>query len=173
MSAEPTPIPADLPADFLADVDRTVSHYPVSMRSASLPLLHLWQERFGYISDPAVKWIANRLGLQPINVLELVTFYPMFRRHAVGKFHIRVCRTLSCALGGGYELFEILREQIGAQGDGHGVAVSPDGRFSIEFVECLAACGTAPVMMVNDDFYEQVNSPTKASEVLAHYKGKE
>src|SRR5579862_5117675 len=93
-----------LPPELLTKIDEAVSHYPVSKRSASLPLLHLWQEHFGFISDEAVTWIAERLGLTPINVLELVTFYPMFRRHPIGKRHIRVCRTLSCAMAGGYEL---------------------------------------------------------------------
>src|SRR5277367_1978352 len=97
----PAPV---LPGGFEAQADELITHYPVSKRSASLPLLHLWQETFGYISPEGIEWIAAKLGLQPINILELVTFYPMFRQHPVGKVHIRVCRTLSCALGGAYEL---------------------------------------------------------------------
>jgi len=168
--AEPEPVTVEIPEDFSAEADRIIARYPVSKRSASLMLLHQWQEKFGFITDQSVQWISGRLGIQPIHVLELVTFYPMFRQHAAGRFHIRICRTLSCALAGSYELFEAIRQRIGAEGDGHGVAVSKDGLYSIEFVECLAACGTAPVMMVNDDFYEQVNSPAKASEILAKYR---
>ena len=93
-----------LPADLLAKVDEAITHYPASKRSASLPLLHLWQEHFGFISDDAAAWIAAKLGLEPIHVLELVTFYPMFRRQPAGKTHIRICRTLSCALAGAYDL---------------------------------------------------------------------
>src|SRR6185295_12715594 len=93
-----------IPADLLAKIDEVITHYPVSKRSASLPLLHLWQEKFGHISPQGIEWIAAKLELQPINILELVTFYPMFRQHPAGKIQIKVCRTLSCALGGGYEL---------------------------------------------------------------------
>src|SRR5436190_5046463 len=155
-----------VPAELLAKIEEAISHYPVSKRSASLPLLHLWQEQFGFISDSAIKWIAERLELQPINILELVTFYPMFRREPAGRRHIRVCRTLSCQLAGSYDLKQRLAKAAGIvlekwaqdQHDGHGdpVAVSPDGRYSIEFVECLASCGTAPVAMVDDLFKENV-----------------
>src|ERR1043165_5521802 len=92
----------NVPSELLAKIDEAISHYPVSKRSASLPLLHLWQEHFGFISDEAITWIAAKLELQPINVLELVTFYPMFRRQPAGRKHIRLCRTLSCALNGAY-----------------------------------------------------------------------
>src|SRR2546430_644740 len=87
-----------------AQASEGITHYPVSKRSASLPLLHLWQEHFGFISDEAITWIAAKLGLEPVHVLELVTFYPMYRRQPAGRTHIRICRTLSCALGGAYEL---------------------------------------------------------------------
>ena len=151
----------DLTTDFVAKIDETISHYPVSKRSATLPLLHLFQEKFGFISDETITWIALKLELQPINVLEVVTFYPMFRRKPAGQHHIRVCRTLSCAMGGSYQLMEHFCERAGIHRHDHGghgdpISVSEDGRFSIEFVECLASCGTAPVCMINDDFYEGV-----------------
>ena len=93
-----------IPADLLLRIDEAVTHYPVSKRSASLPLLHLWQNHFGFIDDSGVNWIAKRLELEPINILELVTFYPWFRQQAAGKVCIRVCRTLSCALAGSFEV---------------------------------------------------------------------
>src|SRR6186713_1088940 len=108
-------MPLEVPADLLAKIDEAITHYPVSKRSASLPLLHLWQEHFGFISDEAVSWIAKKLELQPINILELVTFYPMFRQHAAGKTHIRICRTLSCAMAGGLEVMENLCARLGIQ----------------------------------------------------------
>jgi len=161
---------AKLPAGFEAQVDEVITHYPVSKRSASLPLLHLWQEAFGYISPEGIEWIAAKLGLQPINILELVTFYPMFRQHPAGKIQVRVCRTLSCALGGAYELCAHFHEKCAtAEPDAHGLAISPDGKYSVEFVECLAACGTAPVIMINDDFYEDVTK-LRANELLLKYK---
>ena len=163
----PAPV---LPQGFEAQVDELITHYPVSKRSASLPLLHLWQETFGYVSPEGIEWIAAKLGLQPINILELVTFYPMFRQHPAGKIQIKVCRTLSCALGGGYALHDYFREKCKVgEPDAHGLATSSDGKYSVEFVECLAACGTAPVIMINDDFYENVTR-TRADELLLKYK---
>jgi NADH-quinone oxidoreductase subunit E len=158
-----------LPDDFIRKVDEVITHYPVSKRSASLPLLHLWQEKYGYISNQAVHWIAEKLELQPIQILELVTFYPMFRQHASGKFQIKVCRTLSCALAGSYKTFEKFKKLTGATIDeGHGIFTSTDKKFSVEFVECLASCGTGPVIMVNEDFYEAVDDK-KIDEVLKKY----
>jgi len=126
-------------------------------------LLHLVQRKFGYVSAPAIQWVAGKLDIAPIQVLEVVTFYPGFRQTAPGKFHIRVCRTLSCAMGGSYDLMErfceltgIDRSQCDAQH--HPIAVSPCGYFSIEFAECLASCGTAPVCMVNDDFHDGITA---------------
>jgi len=104
-------------------------------------------------------------SLQPINVQELVTFYPMFRQEPAGKVQLKVCRTLSCALGGGYELHGHLCRKLGLDAHRHGVQTTPDGKFSVEFVECLASCGTAPVMMVNEDFHEGV-TPAQADEIL-------
>jgi NADH-quinone oxidoreductase subunit E len=156
-----------------AEADERIAHYPESKRSATLPLLHIVQHRFGYISAASIDWVAAKLGIEPIKVLEVVTFYPGFRQSAPGKFHIRVCRTLSCAMGGSYELMERLCELTGidrsaSDSHHHPVAVSPCGKFSVEFAECLASCGSAPVCMVNDDFHEAV-FPAKAEELLARY----
>ena len=138
-----------------------------------LPLLHLIQHQFGFIQPEAVHWVADKLGLEPVQVLEVVTFYPGFRQSAPGKYHIRVCRTLSCAMAGSYELMENLCKATGIDrthsDHHHPIAVSPDGNYSIEFAECLASCGTGPVCMVNDDFYENV-SPEKTAELLAKYR---
>jgi NADH-quinone oxidoreductase subunit E len=158
----------DIPAELERKVDEAVSHYPVSKRSAALPLLHLVQEHYGFVSKEAADWVAARLGLEPINILELVTFYPMFRAKPPGKHHIRVCRTLSCAMAGGYRLMadfcEFAKIERGSHhGHGDPVTVGPDGEFSIEFVECLASCGTGPVCMVDDDFYENVSREGAAS----------
>jgi len=153
-----------VPAALAAQIDEVISHYP-KKRSASLMLLHAVQEHFGYISRQAVEWIAAKLELQPINIYELVTFYPMFHQKPVGKYHLRVCRTLSCALGGSYELHDYLCNKLGLDPHAHGAQTTKDGKFTVEFVECLASCGTAPVMMCNDKFYEGV-SHQKAEEIL-------
>ena len=157
-----------IPAELEAELNELTTHYP-QKRSASLMYLHALQEHFGYISREAVEWTASRLGLQPINVYELVTFYPMFRQQPAGRYVIKVCRTLSCALGGSHQLHAHLCERLGLDPHGHGLQTTKDGKFSIEFVECLASCGTAPVMMCNDDFHEAVGKE-KADEIIGKCK---
>ncbi len=152
------------PAQLEAAIDELITHYP-QKRSASLMVLHALQEHYGFISKDTIEWTAKKLSLQPINVLEVVTFYPMFRQEPIGKFHLKVCRTLSCMLGRSHELHEHLCKKLGLNPHGHGAQTTKDGRFTVEFVECLASCGTAPVMMCNDDFYEGV-SGQKAEEIL-------
>jgi NADH-quinone oxidoreductase subunit E len=144
-----------VPAALEREIDELITHYP-QPRSASVMVLHALQDHFGCLAPETVEWTARKLGLQPINVLELVTFYPMFRQHPVGRFHFKVCRTLSCALGGSHELHHHLCAKFGLNPHAHGAQTTPDGRFTVEFVECLASCGTAPVMMVNDAFHEGV-----------------
>lgn len=155
----------EVPPALAAAIDELVSHYP-QPRSASVMVLHALQDHFGFLSSEAIEWTAARLGLQPINILELVTFYPMFRQRPVGKFHFKVCRTLSCALGGSHALYHHLCERLGLDAHAHGPKTTADGRFTVEFVECLAGCGTAPVMMCNDACHEAV-TPARADELLA------
>ncbi|MFV0336741.1 MAG: NAD(P)H-dependent oxidoreductase subunit E [Chthoniobacterales bacterium] len=160
-----------IPPSLLKEMEEMITHYPVSKRSASLPLLHLWQNHFGFIDESGMEWIAAKLELQPINILELVTFYPWFRRQAPGKTHIRVCRTLSCALAGGYKLHESfckatkIDPEAALHHHGEGLPTSADGEYSVEFVECLASCGSAPVCLVDNDLHERVD-PEKVDEVL-------
>ncbi len=167
-----------VPAELERKMDAAIARYPHEhRRSAAMPLLHLWQEHFGFIGDDAVTWIAAKLGLQPINILELVTFYPMFRQEPGGKTHVRVCRTLSCAMAGGFQLMENLCAATGikrehqAEGMHNPISVSADGNYSLEFVECLASCGTAPVCMVNDELHENVSSDS-VTELLRNQTGK-
>ena len=154
----------NLKAETLRAIDEVISHYPVK-RSATLPLLHLIQEDAGYISTEAIEWIAAKLELEPINVYEVVTFYPMFRQKPIGRRHIRVCRTLSCALMGGYKTCATFEQEFNT----HRGEVSPDGEVTIEFVECLASCGTAPVVLIDDDLHENVD-PAKAKVLSAEIK---
>jgi NADH-quinone oxidoreductase subunit E len=144
-----------VPKELEQELDELITLYP-EKRSASLMFLHALQEHFGWISKEAVEWIAAKLELRPINVYELVTFYPMFRQEPAGKHQIKVCRTLSCALGGSGALHHHLCERLGLNPHGHGLQTTPDGSVSVEFVECLASCGTAPVMMCNEAFHEGV-----------------
>ena len=157
-----------VPPALEAEIDEVITHYP-QKRSASLMLLHAMQEHFGYISRQAVEWVAAKLELQPINIYELVTFYPMFHRARVGRYHFKICRTLSCALGGSYKLHEHFCQKLGLDPQAHGPQTTKDGKYTVEFVECLAGCGTAPVIMCNDTFHEGV-TPAKAEEILSKCK---
>ena len=157
-----------VPTNLESEIDELITHYP-QKRSASLMVLHAIQENFGWISQEAVVWTAKKLGLQPINIYELLTFYPMFRQAPVGKHQIKVCRTLSCALGGSHKLHEHFCTKLGLDPHAHGLQTTKDGKFSVEFVGCLAGCGTAPVLMCNEDFHEGV-SIGKADEIVAKCK---
>lgn len=158
-----------LKAETYQNCQAALTQYP-DRKSAMLPLLHLIQEDRGYICKEAIEWIASLLEVEPIQVYEVVTFYPMFRQAPIGKKHIKICRTLSCALAGGYTLSDKLKEILGcAQG-----ATSPDGEYTIEFVECLASCGTAPVVMVDETLHESVkpeNAEAWVKETFPNLKG--
>ncbi len=154
----------NLRPETLQKIEEVIPHYPVK-RSATLPLLHLIQEDAGHISNEAIEWVAARLELQPINVYEVVTFYPMFRQKPIGRRHIKVCRTLSCALMGGYKTCEAFEREFNT----HRGEISPDGEVTIEFVECLASCGTAPVVLIDDDLHEKVD-PAKAKQLSEQIK---
>jgi NADH-quinone oxidoreductase subunit F len=159
-------------AELESKIDEAITHYPVSKRSAVMTLLHMIQENLGFIGDDTITWVARKLDIEPVNVLEVVSFYPMYRRKPAGKKHIRVCRTLSCAMAGSYELKDAICKATHIHAHDHGghgdpVSVSADGEYSIEFVECLASCGSAPVAMVGDKFYENV----KQSDIAELLKG--
>jgi len=167
--------PPFAPSDALeAEAAKRLAQFPDDQkRSAVLPILHHIQHHHGFLSGDAINWTAERVGIEPIKVVEVVTFYPGFRQTAPGKFHVRVCRTLSCAMGGSYELMDRLCEVTGIDRDSldahhHPIAVSPCGTWSVEFAECLASCGTAPVCLVNDDFHEGVGAE-KAQDLLDGY----
>ena len=142
----------NLQSATLQRIDEVITHYP-EKRSATLPLLHLIQEDLGYLPEDTETWVAEKLGLQPINVYEVVTFYPMFRRKPIGRRHIKVCRTLSCALLGGYKTCETFEREFNVKAG----QTTADGEGTVEFVECLASCGTAPVVLINDDLHEKVD----------------
>lgn len=165
--------PFKVTPELEAEADKRIAQYPDEQkRSAVLPLLHAVQHRHGFINAEAIDWVAEKLDIAAIKVVEVVTFYPGFRQKAPGKLHFRVCRTLSCAMGGSYELMDKICElaKIDRSGESHGdpISVSPCGNYSVEFAECLASCGTAPVCLVNDDFHEGVTAE-KAKDLLDSY----
>ena len=167
--------PFEVSKDLEKKAKARIKQYPADRkRSAVLPLLHIVQHEFGFISPEAIEWVAGSLEIEPIKVEEVVTFYPGLRQSAPGRYHIRVCRTLSCAMAGSDELMGTLCELTGidrSQMDAHKnpVVVSPCGTWSVEFAECLASCGTGPVCLVNDDFHEDV-APKTAKDLLKQYK---
>lgn len=157
----------DLKPETIEKIDKLVPRYP-TMRSAALPLCHLVQEDQGYLSNEAMEWIAARLELQPINIIEIVTFYPMLRTEPTGDYHVRVCRTLPCALAGAYKTCKVFEEEFGCK-VGH---TSEDGKVTLEFVECHADCGKAPVVMVGEEEYTGIDTE-KAAEMAAKMKSGE
>ena len=134
--------------DEIADI---LSRYAVR-RSALIPLLYVAQRDQGYVTESAMQEIAHLLRLTPPQVYETITFYTMFNLKPVGTFHIQVCKSLMCALVGSDTVIEWIKAKLGI-GPGESTV---DGLFSLSVVECLAACGTGPMMQINEDYYEQL-----------------
>lgn len=126
--------------------------YP-DKRSALLPILHLIQEEQGRLSDEAMVAVAELLGLKPVEVREVATFYTMFNFRPVGRYHIQVCHNLSCSLLGAESLIAHLEERLQIRAG----ETTPDNLFTLIKVECLGSCGTAPVMQINGDYYENLS----------------
>lgn len=157
-----------------AEAQNILGLYPKEHKEAAvLPLLHEIQKRFGYICGDSIIWVAETIGSTPAQVLGVVTFYPGIRQTCPGKFHIRVCRTLSCAMQGSAELVDTLCEKLGIDrasiNHNNPVGISPCGKWSVEFVECLAQCGFGPAVLVNDDLHSEV-TPDKADALISNYK---
>ena len=136
---------------YQKEIDDIISRYPVK-RSALIPLLYLAQRNEGFVSEAAMKEIAGLLRLTPPQVYETATFYTMLNLKPVGKFHLQVCKSLMCALAGSDTVIGWVKTKLGI-GPGE---TTTDGLFSLSAVECLAACGTAPMMQVNEDYYERL-----------------
>jgi NADH-quinone oxidoreductase E subunit len=142
---------ARLTKDNEARARATIALYPQA-RSAMLPLLHLVQEQDGYLTQDGMEHVAELLGLTPVEVYGTASFYDMFFTHPVGTYLLSVCTNIACLLNGGYELLEHAEERLGIQaGD-----TTPDGKFTLEEVECIALCGNAPCLTVNWRFFGDV-----------------
>jgi NADH-quinone oxidoreductase E subunit len=144
-----------------AEIDDILSRYPVK-RSALLPLLYLAQRDQGYVTESAMQEIAGILKLTPPQVYETATFYTMLNLKPVGKFHIQVCKSLMCALVGSDILIGWIGTKLGIKPG----ETTADQLFTLSAVECLAACGTAPMMQINDDYYERLTED-KLDRILA------
>jgi len=137
-----------------------IARYP-KPRSALLPMLHLCQAEEGYVSPQAIRLCAEELGLTMAEVGAVATFYTMYKRRPAGDYHVGVCTNTLCAVLGGDAIYEALHEHLGI---GHN-ETTPDGRVSLEHIECNAACDYAPVIMVNWEFYDN-QTPASARELV-------
>jgi NADH-quinone oxidoreductase subunit E len=156
-----------IPGPLKHQIDEIVARYP-EKQAALLPVLHLVHEHNGYhLTFEAMDAVAEVLGLPHSSVYEVATFYTMYNLKPVGRCRLQVCTTVSCALMGAYDVVAHLEKKLGIKlGE-----TTPDKKFSLGEVECLASCGTAPMMMVNDDYVENL-SPKMLDELIAkHSKG--
>lgn len=150
--------------ETLKKFQETVSRYP-KKEAAMLPVLYLAQEEFGHLSPEAIDYIAKVMELPPAHVYGVVTFYTMLNMKPIGRHHIQVCRTLPCALMGSEKITTLLKAKLGI----HVGETTPDGKFTLSEVECLASCGTGPMMQINNDYYENL-SEEKVEEILQALK---
>ncbi len=148
----------------MADIQRYISHYPEERhKSAILPILHIAQAEFGgWVSPEAMDLVAQVLNIQPIEVYEVATFYTMFNLKPVGKHVLEVCRTGPCCLRGAEQMIELMKQKLNIQ-EGETTA---DGMFTLKPVECLASCGTGPMLQVREKFYEDIDSEERLDQFL-------
>lgn len=155
---------------FFADkrelLEEILGRYPeYGRRSAVMPLLWEVQRAERHISEARIQEIAEILELHPTEVKGVMSFYSAYHEQPVGEYHLQVCSTLSCSLAGADEMCDFISDELGiVPGE-----TSRDGRFSIQKVECLGSCGTAPVLQVNDSYYERVTR-SRCKELLAAFK---
>jgi NADH-quinone oxidoreductase subunit E len=154
------PFTEEVVARLDADADELIGRYP-GARSALLPLLHLVQAEEGYVSQDGVRYCAGKLGLTETEVTGVVSFYTMYKRRPVGEYHVGVCTNALCAVLGGDQILKELREHLGTADD----EPTPDGKVSLEHIECNAACDFAPVMMVNWEFFDN-QTPDSARQLV-------
>ncbi len=150
----------------LQKIDGILKKYPVK-KPAVMPVLYLAQEQNGYISNEVIREVAATLDITPEEVLGVVTFYTMYHQKPMGKYHIQICTNVSCMLRGGYDLYDKVKEKLGIDN----MQVTEDQTFSIEEVECMGSCGTAPMIAVNEDYCENLTKE-KVVEILDSLKNK-
>ncbi|MHB8905660.1 MAG: NADH-quinone oxidoreductase subunit NuoE [Melioribacteraceae bacterium] len=148
----------------LTRIENARKKYPTAL-AAVMETVYIAQEQNGYISNEVMEEIANVLSIDKVNVLSVVTFYTMYHTKPMGKYHIQVCTNVSCMLRGAYEIFDGVKEKLGLD---H-MQVSADSKFSLEEVECMGACGYAPMIAVNEEYFENLNKE-KVFEILDSLK---
>jgi len=143
-----------------AEIDRHLAKYP-SKRSAILPLMFIVQRERGYLDPPGVSYLANRLSLRITDIWEVATFYSMLQTKPIGRYHIQICKTLSCKIMGEGKITDHVSRKLGIKPG----ETTPDGKFSLSLVECLGSCGTAPMFQINFDYHENL-TPEKVDQIL-------
>jgi NADH-quinone oxidoreductase E subunit len=145
---------ASFSPEVLAEIDAHIAKYPPEhKRSALIPLLLLViQRERGYVDNAGVNFLAEKLDIKVTDVWETATFYSMFNMHKVGKYHIQVCKTLSCRIMGEEKITEHICNRLGI----HAGETTSDGKFTVSRVECLGSCGTAPMMQIGFDYHEDL-----------------
>ncbi len=137
-----------------------LKRYP-EKRAAVLPVLTLAQREFGWISPEVAEYVGNLMGYPPSDMLSVASFYTMLHKRPAGKYHIEVCRNVSCWLMGTYRCVDEIKRRLNLELG----AVTPDGKFSLALTECLGSCGTAPAMQVGDRYYENL-TPERVAEII-------
>lgn len=152
-----------LSPEAVAEIQAIAAKYPDRL-AATLPALYIAQRELGFLSLAAMQEVAKAVGAPEGHVFGVATFYTMFRKRPVGKYHLQVCTNLSCALNGAAKLLARVAERTGAM---PGEGPSEDGLWSVEEVECLASCGSGPCLQVNHEVYDEQVDETKLEEILA------
>ena len=153
---------AEFSAEVIEEMRSHLKKYPPGRsRSALIPLLFVIQRERGYIDNPGVNFLAKFLGLEVTDVWETATFYSMLNLRPVGRHHIQICKTLSCKIMGEPEITEHICSRLGIKPG----ETTPDGKFTVSLVECLGSCGTAPMMQIGFDYYENLTKE-KVDEIL-------
>jgi len=146
---------AEFAPTIVEEMRMHVSKYPPERsRSALIPLLMLVQRERGWIDNPGVNFLAEFLNLEVTDVWETATFYSMFNLRPVGRHHIQICKTLSCKIMGESEITDHICSKLGIQPG----ETTEDGKFTVSLVECLGSCGTAPMMQIGFDYYEDLTT---------------
>jgi NADH-quinone oxidoreductase subunit E len=144
-------MPLQFSAESLRRYEQIVAKYP-DRRAAIMPVLWLAQKEFTYLSTEVQQYVADLMGFPLAWVSGVASFYTMYYKKPIGRYHVQVCTNLSCMLRGSDEIVGTIAERLGI---GLGVT-SPDGKFTLDEVECLGSCGTAPMMQVNEDYHENL-----------------
>jgi NADH-quinone oxidoreductase subunit E len=149
-----------------AKYEKLMNSYPPGRkRSALIPMLLFAQDEVGSVTPEVIEEIARRLEIQPLQVEEVLSYYSMLHRKPLGKHHVQICTNISCLLTGGEELWQHACQKLGI---GH-KQVTPDGKISLEEVECIGACSWAPAIQVNYDFYHKI-TPRTLDQILDSLK---